>query len=377
METREILTRFKNGELSMEEAEHYFRKEPFEEMDDYAKLDSHREIRSGFPEVIFCSGKADQHFVHIFKKLYEDNGEVFGTRASGHQYELVKDLLPGVEYDELSHIIKIEKKEKEHIGKIAICTAGTADIAVAEEAAQTAEYFGSHVERIFDVGVSGIHRLFSRLDVIQEAYGELNLKYYWNAHEPNYNVLANFQVESLEDFHGKKIRALGVWGDFLAALGASPTNIAGTEVYQALQLGTIDGALYGWSSLSDSNNIREVAQYALSPSMCFCQMATVVNQDSLNKLPEDLRSIVDETIRLANIGVIGQAHVVGTEKSVRDAIQGGYTELSPLPDDVLAEMREIAVTQTWEELAAKSERMARGIEIIKQQNRDYGRQVDY
>ena len=74
---------------------------------------------------------------------------------------------------------------------------------------------------------------------------------------------------------------------------------------------------------------------------------------------------------------IGQAHVVGTEKSVRDAIQGGYTELSPLPDDVLAEMREIAVTQTWEELASKSERMARGIEIIKQQNRDYGRQVDY
>ena len=60
-------------------------------------------------------------------------------------------------------------------------------------------------------------------------------------------------------------RALGVWADFLAALGASPTNIAGTEVYQALQLGTIDGALYGWSSLSDSNNIREVAQYALSP----------------------------------------------------------------------------------------------------------------
>ena len=88
--------------------------------------------------------------------------------ASRHQYELVKDLLPGVEYDELSHIIKIERR-KEHIGKIAICTAGTADIAVAEEAAQTAEYFGSHVDRIFDVGVSGIHRLFSRLNVIQDA----------------------------------------------------------------------------------------------------------------------------------------------------------------------------------------------------------------
>ena len=86
-----------------------------------------------------------------------------------NQYELVKDLLPNVEYDELSHIIKIEKKDKEHIGKIAICTAGTADIAVAEEAAQTAEYFGSHVDRVFDIGVSGIHRLFSRLEVIQDA----------------------------------------------------------------------------------------------------------------------------------------------------------------------------------------------------------------
>ena len=91
----------------------------------------------------------------------------------------------------------------------------------------------------------------------------------------------------------------------------------------------------------------------------------------------DLRDVVDETIRLANIGVIGQDHVAGTEKSVRDAVQGGYTELVELPDDVVAELREIAITQVWEELAAKSERMARGIEIIKQQNRDYGRQVDY
>lgn len=168
MEAREILTRFKNGELSMEEAEHYFRKEPFEEMK-YAKLDSHREVRSGFPEVIYCSGKADEYFVHIFKRMYENNGEVFGTRASMHQYELVKDILPNVQYDEISHIIKIEKENKERIGKIAVCTAGTADIGVAEEAAQTAEYFGSNVERIFDVGVSGIHRLFSRLEIIQDA----------------------------------------------------------------------------------------------------------------------------------------------------------------------------------------------------------------
>ena len=94
---------------------------------------------------------------------------MYKRQASRHQYHLIKELFPQAEYDEISHIIKIEKKKKERVGKIAVCTAGTADIPVAEEAAQTAEFFGSHVERIYDVGVSGIHRLFSRLEVIQEA----------------------------------------------------------------------------------------------------------------------------------------------------------------------------------------------------------------
>ena len=80
-----------------------------------------------------------------------------------------REKFPEVVYDPLSHILKIEKKDKKRIGKIAVCTAGTADISVAEEAAQTAEYFGANVERIYDVGVSGIHRLLSRLDTIQSA----------------------------------------------------------------------------------------------------------------------------------------------------------------------------------------------------------------
>ncbi len=92
---------------------------------------------------------------------------MFGTRASRHQYELLKAKYPQIQYDEISHIIKIEKEGKEKKGKIAVCTAGTADIPVAEEAAQTAEYFGNYVERIYDVGVSGLHRLLSKLDVIQ------------------------------------------------------------------------------------------------------------------------------------------------------------------------------------------------------------------
>ncbi len=168
MEAREVLNRVKNGEISVEEAEKYFKREPYEELG-YAKLDLHREVRSGFPEVIYCSGKPDDYLVSIYKKMYEHNGEVFGTRASRHQYELVKEVIPDVIYDDISHILKAEKTDKKHIGCVAVCTAGTADIPVAEEAAQTAEYFGTHVERIFDVGVSGIHRLLSRVDTIQSA----------------------------------------------------------------------------------------------------------------------------------------------------------------------------------------------------------------
>ncbi|URN84252.1 nickel pincer cofactor biosynthesis protein LarB [Acetobacterium wieringae] len=168
METQEILKKVKTGEISVEEAELFFRRQPFEEMG-YAKLDHHRKMRSGFAEVIFCSGKADEHLLNIFKKLYEQDGEVMGTRATPHQYELIKAIYPEVQYDEISRIIKIEKPEKQRIGKIAVCSAGTADIPVAEEAAQTAEYFGAHVERLYDVGVAGIHRVLSQLDVIQSA----------------------------------------------------------------------------------------------------------------------------------------------------------------------------------------------------------------
>jgi hypothetical protein len=168
MDTKTILEQVKNGSLSVDEAEKYFKRQPFEDMG-YAKLDSHREVRSGFPEVVYCSGKPDEYLKSIYLKLYELNGEVFGTRANTHQYDIIKEVLPNIEYDEVSHILKSAPKDKERIGKIAVCSAGTADIPVAEEAAQTAEYFGSNVERLYDVGVSGIHRLLSRLDTLQAA----------------------------------------------------------------------------------------------------------------------------------------------------------------------------------------------------------------
>ena len=137
---------------------------------DFAKLDLTREERTGFPEVVFCSGKEDEFLLKIFERLYNENGEVFGTRATKAQYELIRNKYEEVQYDPVSKILKIEKKEeKTRIGNIAICTAGTADIPVAEEAAQTAEYFGSKVACIYDVGVSGIHRLLSKTEQLREA----------------------------------------------------------------------------------------------------------------------------------------------------------------------------------------------------------------
>ncbi|MCI8579342.1 MAG: nickel pincer cofactor biosynthesis protein LarB [Dorea sp.] len=168
MEAREILEQVKTGEISVSEAESYFRRQPLEELG-YAKLDTHRKLRSGFAEVVFCSGKADEHLLRIYERIYEAEGEVLGTRASKEQAALIQDKFSEAEYDALSRILKIEKKDKKRIGQIAVCTAGTADIPVAEEAAQTAEFFGNRIERIYDVGVSGIHRLLSRVETIQSA----------------------------------------------------------------------------------------------------------------------------------------------------------------------------------------------------------------
>ena len=168
MEAREILEQVKTGEISISEAESYFRRQPLEELG-YAKLDTHRKLRSGFAEVVFCSGKADEHLLRIYERIYEAEGEVLGTRASKEQAALIQDKFSEAEYDALSRILKIEKKDKKRIGQIAVCTAGTADIPVAEEAAQTAEFFGNRIERIYDVGVSGIHRLLSRVETIQSA----------------------------------------------------------------------------------------------------------------------------------------------------------------------------------------------------------------
>ena len=170
MTAKEVLEQVKNGAMSVEEADRFFQDKPHEDLG-YAKLDLHRRTRSGYPEVVFCQGKENAYLTGIFKTLYEKNGLVMGTRASIEQAELVREVLPFAEYDPVSRILKAAAPGSilPQKGRIAVCSGGTADIAAAEEAAQTAEFFGARVDRIYDVGVSGLHRLLSRLEQIRKA----------------------------------------------------------------------------------------------------------------------------------------------------------------------------------------------------------------
>lgn len=135
----------------------------------FARLDTGRKERTGFPETVFCQGKEDSFLREIFKRLYEKNGEVLGTRASAAQFEVVKAVLPEVRYDAVSRLLTIQSEEKKQTGNIVVCSAGTADIPVAQEAAGTAEFFGCRVRRIFDAGVSGLHRLLAEESVLKAA----------------------------------------------------------------------------------------------------------------------------------------------------------------------------------------------------------------
>lgn len=163
-----LLAGVKDGSVSVEKAKQELKAAPFLDLD-YAKLDLHRRVRTGMAEVVFCQGKADKFLVEIFKRLLEANGEVLGTRCSPAQAALLQHEIPDLAYDEVAGIIEKRAQGKELVGSIAVVTAGTADIKVAEEAARTCEFFGGKVTRIYDAGVSGLHRLLAHLKEIQSA----------------------------------------------------------------------------------------------------------------------------------------------------------------------------------------------------------------
>lgn len=166
---RDILENIKTGEMDVNDAYSMLKDLPYEDLG-YANIDHHREVRTGYPEVIYCSGKAIEHIVGIVKAMLRKDTNVLATRANREIYEAVKDLHDDIIYDENSGIIIFKKHEfKKSKHKLLIATGGTSDIFVAEEAALTAEVLGTTVVRLYDVGVAGIHRLLARKDILDSA----------------------------------------------------------------------------------------------------------------------------------------------------------------------------------------------------------------
>lgn len=166
----ELLEAFKSDKISAEDFLNSFRAMEYKDMG-FAKLDLARSHRQGFPEVVYCEGKTIEQTMAIIEQLALNHGNVLGTRASMEQYEAVKAVVPDAEYFPIAKLIKIERNpvEKDDKRYIAVVTAGTSDLPVSEEAAITAEIMGNKVERVYDVGVAGIHRLFANMDKILAA----------------------------------------------------------------------------------------------------------------------------------------------------------------------------------------------------------------
>lgn len=164
-----LINDIKSGKLDVDSALKEINKLPFEELD-FAKVDHHRAVRNGFPEVIFCQGKTEHQIASIFKSISEHSDRILATRAWPDAFEAVKELCPLAQWHEAARIISLTDSDYPHFkGKIVILTAGTADIPVAEEAAVTAKVMGHTVDTIYDVGVAGIHRLLAYQDRIAEA----------------------------------------------------------------------------------------------------------------------------------------------------------------------------------------------------------------
>ncbi len=137
---------------------------------DFAKLDIDRIKRRGYCEAVFCECKSNDQLLNIFRSFKEAGSNVLGTRASKEQAQILMEKFADlVQYDETSKTLTLIQNEIEKIGEIAICTAGTGDVPVAEEAARTAQFYGSNVKRYYDIGVAGIHRLFDKLEEIKKA----------------------------------------------------------------------------------------------------------------------------------------------------------------------------------------------------------------
>ncbi|MBE0448100.1 MAG: nickel pincer cofactor biosynthesis protein LarB [Actinobacteria bacterium] len=158
---RQILEDLRSGKVDVDEAYGRLKDLPFTDLE-FAKVDNHRALRKGFPEVIFCQGKTSEQIKDIAATILKRGSALLATRADQAAYEAVKSIDSEAVYHPQARIITVDKRpNRRGLGNIAIISAGTADTPVAEEAAVTATMLGAHVERIFDVGVAGLHRLLT------------------------------------------------------------------------------------------------------------------------------------------------------------------------------------------------------------------------
>ena len=163
-----LLNQFKSGAIDLPAALSTLKQLPFEDMG-FAKVDHHRALRTGYPEVVFCQGKTHEQVEKIFQALEKHNDNILMTRAEPELFQRLEQVDPRLVYNELGRTITLKKVEKETTGNVLVISAGTADIPVAEEAFETATISGAKVERIYDAGVAGIHRLLAHTDQIQRA----------------------------------------------------------------------------------------------------------------------------------------------------------------------------------------------------------------
>jgi len=169
---KKIIRNIRSGKTSTADAYIALKHFPYEDLG-FAKIDHHRSLRTGLPEVIFCEGKSKPQIINIIKKMASAKTGMIATRATKEIFDAVKKEVPQAKYHTQARIISVKSKRAETKRKkgrsIAIITAGTADIPVAEEAAVAAELLGNNIDRIYDVGVAGIHRLFDKMKAIQKA----------------------------------------------------------------------------------------------------------------------------------------------------------------------------------------------------------------
>jgi pyridinium-3,5-biscarboxylic acid mononucleotide synthase len=167
---RNLLQQVHSGQVSIDAALDDLRQLPYENVGDFARLDHHRALRRGFPEVILAQGKTPDQVAQIFRRLMARSDRVLATRVSAEMYQTLRDQLPEATYLPLPRLLLLDRSaDAPRQSGIVIASAGTADMPVAEEAAVTAELMGNAVERVYDVGVAGLHRLLDQAPLLQRA----------------------------------------------------------------------------------------------------------------------------------------------------------------------------------------------------------------